>query len=52
MMMTYLRYVVKHMLRMRGAPLPQKATHEANKAEVEWIVIKSQLSDNGGEVNG
>jgi putative transposase len=29
-----------NMLRMRGAPLPLKATHEANKAEVERIVIK------------
>jgi putative transposase len=29
-----------NMLRMRGAPLPQKATHEANKAEMERIVIK------------
>ena len=36
-----------NMLRMRGAPLPLKATHEAFKAEVERIVIKSQLSDNG-----
>jgi putative transposase len=29
-----------NMLRMRGAPLPLKATHEANKAKVERIVIK------------
>jgi len=29
-----------NMLRMRGAPLPQKATDEAFKAEVERIVIK------------
>ncbi|MEM2240250.1 MAG: transposase [Candidatus Bathyarchaeia archaeon] len=29
-----------NMLRMRGVPLPQKATYEAFKAEVERIVIK------------
>jgi putative transposase len=29
-----------NMLRMRGAPLPLKATHEAHKAKVERIVIK------------
>jgi putative transposase len=34
-----------NMLRMKGAPLPQKATDEA-LAEVERIVIKCQLSDN------
>jgi putative transposase len=36
-----------NILRMRGAPLPLKATHEADKAEVERIVIKCKLSDNG-----
>jgi hypothetical protein len=34
------QYVVKCILRMRGAPLPLKATHEANKAKVERIAIK------------
>jgi len=36
-----------NMLRMRGAPLPQKAIDEAPKAEMERIVIKCKLSDNG-----
>jgi len=35
-----------NLLRMRGVPLPLKAINEA-KAEVERIVIKCQLSDNG-----
>ena len=37
-----------NMLRMKGAPLPLKATDEA-LAEVERIVIKCQLSDNGDQ---
>jgi len=34
------RYVVKHILRMRGVPLPLKAINEAPKAKMERIVMK------------
>jgi hypothetical protein len=33
-------------LRKRGAPLHLQAINEAAEAEMEWIVIKSYLSDN------
>jgi putative transposase len=36
-----------NILRMRGAPLPQKAINEAPKAKMERIVTKRKLSDNG-----
>jgi putative transposase len=36
-----------NILKMRGAPLPQKAINEANTAKMERIVTKCKLSDDG-----